>query len=207
MKHLLAIFVLLSTASCTTQNTGSKRSEFISDTISVTFKRFSSLPDAEPQKLEYTLIKETYVDSLLIFKYFKDTSLTKQFMFSINDGLFGLIQDTTDAERLVVVDEFKIRLGNEKLDITKYEKFLPPMDGDIGMLFNEKYGQIGYSPYSWGSKTILTNWNSENLEMDLKSALIAEGVRHLSRQQPIAPKFNQNKIEIVEDEEELEVEF
>lgn len=191
MKYGTIIILLAITNSCQTKHDNSNNyngevSELRRDTISLIHKRYSS-PDGSPDIFEYKLLREQKGDSFLSFRYYQDTALSRHYDFLISGEQFKLIQDTTGSEYLILVDTFKIQLTGEPLLIYKYEKFLPPIDGSICYLFNEKYGLIAYSSYSWGNKTLLTNWNEINFEHEITKIMLADNVRYLSRQNNILP--------------------
>lgn len=206
VKYLTIIIALLLTLSCQTKQDEMGKDGFSTvDTFLVTFKRFYSFPEDSPDVFDRILIRERHGDSILTFKYFKDTTLTQQFNINIRQGQFRLIQDTTGSDLLVSVDTFSINYRDKKLTMYKYEKFLPPIDGDIGILLNREYGCLGYSSYSWGNQTILTKWNEKNLEKDL-ILLLSDSVRYLRRQEilpPPPPSGQVEKIEILKDGQEL----
>ena len=208
MRYLKVIFGLAFLYSCQiVQDTSNiENNRLRTDTISIFYKRYS-LPEENPAIFEYKLIREEIGDSLLTFRYYRNTALTREYNFNTGRGRFQLIQENKDSSYLlVVVDTFDINLIGEKIEIHKYEIQFPKMDGDVGYLFNKKYGLIGYSAYSWGSKTILTNWNNINFENEMKKILLTDNVRYLRRQQIIPPPGQYRKHKTVKDTVEIELE-
>lgn len=181
MKHQLFIVLILSfLTSC---QTSTSTHQFIEKTDKTVFKRFSV--DGEKGNVhEYLLDRKHIKDSLLTFRYYRDTTTFKSFEFDISSDQFELISSNID-HGLSVVDTIYLTLNNEELEIFKFEKVNPPPDGAFGVLLNKKYGMIGFSPFDWGNKTILTKWNDQDFEQNLKSQLINSGSQHLSRKHPI----------------------
>jgi len=206
MKYWTLIIGLMITYSCRTNDDDTVDSKLTNDTILITEKLFYYGDDSSVI-FNYTIIRKQQGDSLLIFQYYKDTVLSRQYDFNIRQGQFKLIQDKGNPG-LAVVDTFSIQLLNENLVVYKYELQLPAIDGDWGILFNKKYGRLGCSAYTWGNRSILTNWNNLDFEEELKAILLADTVRYLKRQEinhPPPPGLP-GIIRIVEDEEEIEEE-
>lgn len=213
MKYGTFIFLLAILNSCQTKhdsfnNYSGEINELRTDTILLVHKRYYP-PDESPDIFEYKLLREQMGDSFLSFRYYMDTALIRQYDFLIWSGQFKLIQDTTNSDHLILVDTFSIQLIGEELVIYKYELLLPPIDGDVGYLFNEKYGLLGYSSYSWGIKTILTNWNELDFENEVSEIILADNVKYLSRQnfpQSRPPLGHVRKNELLVDSIEMKLE-
>ena len=157
------------------------------DTVRISEKRFGNeIGIADPDYLDYLLIKEQKGDSLLSFFYYQDTILKKKFDFNIRRGEFNLIQER-GTSKLVPVDTFSIQIKNEELIVYKYEELMPPIDGERGLLFNQNYGLIGYASYSWGTKAFLADWDGFEVEKEMERALLGDTVRYLKRENPEPP--------------------
>ena len=208
-RTLIIGFIILYSCQTTQDSSDNEDGGLQSDTISITLKRYS-LPDENPDIFDYNLIREKKGDSLLSFSYYKDTVLSRHYNFNIRQGRFELIQDKVNPE-LAIVDTIEFHLLNEYLIVFKYEVRIPSIDGDAGFLFNQKYGLMGYSSYSWGNKTVLTNWDDSDFEKEITGILLADTVRYLRRHEIILPPSTPppgqfGKIEIVEDTVEIEIE-
>ncbi|HEX2935905.1 MAG TPA: hypothetical protein VHO72_11170 [Bacteroidales bacterium] len=204
MKNGILLMGLMLLCSChSAQDQSNIKSRGLQiDTIAIIFKNYKYLSESSHDAFEYTMIREQKNDSILSFRYYRENELSWKYVFSITDGQFRIIQDTTDEEHLIPVDTFSIQLSGELLTIFKYEEFMPPIDGDDGYLFNKKYGLIGRSAYSWGSRLVLTNFGVVDFEKEITGILLADSVRYLRRQKIITPPpvSEQNQvINILED--------
>jgi|SRR5690554_315219 len=184
MKQPITILIFLFLSSCQTSTKNSTPRNF-EKTDTVVFIRYWS--DGENDGVQEYLIDRMQIeDSILTFRYYRDTSTFKTFEFDISSDQFKLISSNID-HGLSVVDTIYLTLNNEKLKIFKFEKVNPQADGAFGVLMNEKYGMIGFSAYDWGSKNILTRWNDQDFEQSMRTQLIDSNSRLLSRQNPIPP--------------------
>jgi hypothetical protein len=184
MKQPITILILLFLASCQTSQTNSTQ-QYFEKTDTVAFTRYWS--DGKKDGVQgYLVDRIQFEDSILAFRYHRDTATFKSFEFDITAHQFKLISSNI-GQGLSGVDTFYLTLNNEKLEIFKFEKVNSPPDGAFGVLVNEKYGMIGFSAYDWGSKNILTRWNDKDFEQSLRTQLIDSDNRLLSRQNPIPP--------------------
>jgi len=179
MKYWKLGIGLVILCSCQFKQSGSDTSNNTpqTDTISVTFKRYY-LFEEKPYSVDYRLIRNQKGDSILSFNYYNDSNTSSLYTFDISHGRFDLIQNS-DSFGFKVVDTFNLKILGDDLTIFKYERRNPPIDGSAGFLFNQKYGLIGVSSYSWSVRTLLTNWDKTDLEKELTRALFAENARFL----------------------------
>lgn len=204
MRICIFFFLLILFNSCHfTSNNESSNDLFASDTIAIIQKRYYSEIEI-PDLYSYNLIRDEISDSIISFKYYLDSSLVNEYNFNIKNGTFSLIEDGVKYPKLFT-DTFNIYLENEELVLYKYEYLPPKIDADMGYLFNKKYGLIGYVSYSWGSKTILTNWNEIEFEKELKEILFDKNTKYLRRNYipPPPNPIEREKLKKILDEEEI----
>ena len=197
MKNLVYTLFFFLAVSC--QMTPKKMgAESKVDTVRISEKRYGNeIGEANPDYLDYLLVKEQKGDSLLSFFYYQDTILKKKFDFDIKGGEFNLIQES-GTSKFVPVDTFSIQIKNEELVVYKYEELMPAIDGEKGLLFNQYYGLIGYAAYSWGTKSFLADWDGSKIEKEMERALLGDTVRYLKRSKP-DPSSTTKQLEMIQE--------
>ena len=185
-----------------TKDAESPAVEHRTDTIPVVFRQFNQYEGGD-RYYKLQLLREQKGDSLLSFRYFKGEELHYQYAFNIRVGKFELFQKEENPE-LALVDTLTIQMNDQALPLFKYERRNPPIDGDVGLVFNPKYGLMAHVIYTWGNQNLLTSWKGQDLEPEVKQLLLgSERLMRTSKSFPPPPPGQVKKIIIVDDDEEI----